>query len=152
MALHATPQEQSEIDSFPDAIAALAKYFRKNKDGKKRGGAYILRARVASDSCHKAKYVDVGLNACSIKEALKRAGELVSLCHFCGLVFRNRWIDADRIAAYFPLVDLSDDLGRGREEKEDSRFLGGNAGLPFLLRWTKELAPPRRHTAKADVA
>ena len=108
-----------------------------------------MRLHVAPDVYSKARAVDVGLNTCQQEEALKRAGELVSLCYFCGMKIRNKQVDAPTLACLFPLADLSDDLGTEREEEEESAgFMGGNAGLPFLIRWKKENPPPRRYATR----
>ena len=133
------------VASLPAAVARLAKYLRKNRDGKKKGGAYSVRLNIAPDVYSKSRPVDIGLNTCQLEEALRRAGELVSLCYFCGVSIRNRRVDAPMLSCLFPLVDLSDDLGSAREEEEESAcFMGGNAGLPFFIRWSKENPPPRR--------
>lgn len=136
------------LATLPEAVQKLAYYLRKNKDGKMhRGGAYSVRLQITTEEKLTAIRHDIGLNTSTPLEALKRAGELVALCHFCGLSISNRKVDAPLLASLFPLSDLSDDLGADRED-EESGFFGGNAGLPFLIRWPKDEPPPRRDTSR----
>ena len=81
---------------------------------------------------------EFGLKTRYLAEAVKRAGELVALCFFCGVEITSKGVNAPALASLFPLSDLSDDIGRDREDEEKDRFTGGNAGLPFLICWPKD--------------
>ena len=56
---------------------------------------------------------------------------------FCSMEITNRKVNEPALASLFPLSDLSDVLGRDREE-EEAVFTEGNAGLPFFIQWASD--------------
>ena len=132
-------QEDSRLAHFPEAVKALACYLEQNKPGKRgRAGTYKFKVLIAKDRTKIPRRYEFGLKTRYLAEAVKRAGELVALFHFHGWQVANKHINAYTIADYFPLSDLSDDLGRDRDDEETPGFYGGNAGLPFLICWPKD--------------
>ena len=94
----------------------------------------------------KARRMEIGLSTGSITEAIRRAGEIVSLCYFCGYEIRSKNISPEKISSFFPIADLSDEP---IAEEADPGFIGGNAGLPFFINWASD-TPARRIQLKRE--
>lgn len=128
----------SELDFLPQELQSLKPYLRINSAGKNgQAGTFFIRLSIAYNKVLASRRYEIGLKTRNLVTALKRAGELVSLCFFCGMEITSKRVNAPALASLFPLSDLSDDLGRDREE-EEAVFTGGNAGLPFFIRWASD--------------
>ena len=145
MNLHFSDVAKDEaLKHYPEEVRALARYLKQNKTGIcGKEGTYRFRVRIAKERNLTACRYEFGLKTSNLAEAVKRAGELVALCFFCGAEITSKGVNAPALASLFPLTDLSDDLGRDREDEEDDGFTGGNAGLPFFIRWASDTPPHR---------
>ena len=123
---------------LPDEVQALGRYLRKRPRNKRRADFFTVRLMCAPDKLQKARRIEAGLKTTVYHEALKRAGEFIALLHFYGWQIWSEDVNAPALARLFPLSDLSDDLGRDRDDKEPPGFYGGNAGLPFWICWPKD--------------
>lgn len=132
------------LEHYPEAVRVLTRYLKQNKTGIcGKEGTYRFRVSIAKERNLTARRYEFGLKTSNLAEAVKRAGELVALFHFFGWIVASRQIDAPALASLFPLSDLSDDLGRDRDDEEITDFAGGNAGCPFFIQWAND-APAHR--------
>lgn len=140
MNLHFSDVAKDEaLKHYPEEVRALARYLKQNKTGIcGKEGTYRFRVRIAKARNLSARRYEFGLKTSNLAEAVKRAGELVSLFHFFGWIVASRQINAPALASLFPLSDLSDDLGRDRDDEEITEFAGGNAGCPFFIQWAND--------------
>ena len=138
--------KNTEHEHLPREVQALLPYLRMNGTGKRgQAGTYYLRLCIAAKKAFTPRRYDFGMKTRNLEKALKRAGELVALCFFCGMEITSRGVDAPALANLFPLSDLSDDLGRDRED--ECSFSGGNAGMPFFIQWASD-TPARSRKVK----
>ena len=145
MNLHFSDVAKDEaLKHYPEEVRALARYLKQNKTGIcGKEGTYRFRVRIAKERNLSARRYEFGLKTSNLSEAVKRAGELVALFHFFGWIVASRQINAPALASLFPLSDLSDDLGRDRDDEEITEFAGGNAGCPFFIQWASDTPPHR---------
>ena len=139
MNLHFSDVAKDEtLESYPAAVKVLARYLKQNKTGiNGKDGTYRFRVSIAKERNLTARRYEFGLKTSNLAEAVKRAGELVALCFFCGAEITSKGVNAPALASLFPLSDLSDDLGKDRDDEEIDGFTGGNAGLPFFIQWAR---------------
>ena len=128
------------LEHYPEEVRALAHCMKQNKTGiKGNAGTYRFRVRIAKNKAMTTRIYEFGLKTRCLAEAVKRAGELVAMFHFFGWIVSSRHVNAPALASLFPLSDLSDDLGRDREDEEECiSFYGGNAGMPFFIQWAND--------------
>lgn len=130
-------EKEEALKHYPEEVRVLSRYLKQNKAGIcGKDGTYRFRVRIAKERNLTARRYEFGLKTSNLAEAVKRAGELVALCFFCGMEITSRGVNAPALASLFPLSDLSDDLGRDRED--ECGFSGGNAGMPFFIQWASD--------------